>query len=191
MAAKHNQPPTVEYGPVRDCPGYRVGTDGTVWSCLRFQGAGYGRRECRYVLSDRWKQLKPDRRKSDGRKRCTLRRTDGSYRRVYVATLVLEAFVGPCPEGQECCHEDGDCTNDSLSNLRYGTPTSNKADMIRHGTRLRGEQINTAKLTETKVRLMRRLRREGWSLARLSKRFHITETMASYVCSYKNWKHVP
>lgn len=33
--------------------------------------------------------------------------------------LVIEAFVGPCPEGHEVHHRDMDHTNDALSNLEY------------------------------------------------------------------------
>lgn len=50
-----------------------------------------------------------------------------------VAPLVLEAFVGPRPRGTECCHWDGDPTNDALSNLRWGTSKENSADQMRHG----------------------------------------------------------
>lgn len=50
-----------------------------------------------------------------------------------VHRLVLEAFVGPRPPGQHGCHHDGDPTNNHLSNLRWDTPKSNTADMVRHG----------------------------------------------------------
>jgi hypothetical protein len=52
-------------------------------------------------------------------------------RRVY--TLVLEAFVGPRPPKMAACHADGDSLNDRLSNLRWGTWSSNTKDTIRHG----------------------------------------------------------
>lgn len=51
-----------------------------------------------------------------------------------VAPLVLQAFVGPRPEGMFCCHRNGDCTNDRLSNLRWDTPSGNELDKRRHGT---------------------------------------------------------
>lgn len=51
-----------------------------------------------------------------------------------VHRLVLEAFVGPCPNGHECCHGDGDPSNNSLSNLRWDTSSANHYDMVRHGT---------------------------------------------------------
>lgn len=52
----------------------------------------------------------------------------------FVHRLVLAAFVGPLPEGQVTRHLDGDCRNNTLSNLAYGTRSENTADMMRHGT---------------------------------------------------------
>lgn len=51
-----------------------------------------------------------------------------------VHQLVMQAFVGPCPDGMEIRHLDGDPTNNALSNLRYGTHAENVADSIEHGT---------------------------------------------------------
>lgn len=48
--------------------------------------------------------------------------------------LVLTAFVGPCPDGMQACHNDGDKSNNRLSNLRWDTPSSNTLDLVRHGT---------------------------------------------------------
>lgn len=48
-------------------------------------------------------------------------------------TLVLEAFVGPRPEGKEACHNDGDRKNNRLENLRWDTNSENKMDIQRHG----------------------------------------------------------
>lgn len=42
-----------------------------------------------------------------------------------VHRLVLEAFVGPCPEGFECDHSDRDRHNNALTNLRWCSPTDN------------------------------------------------------------------
>jgi len=56
-------------------------------------------------------------------------------RRVFrVHRLVLEAFVGPCPEGMEVCHNDGIASNNRVGNLRYDTRSGNKLDRVRHGT---------------------------------------------------------
>lgn len=58
----------------------------------------------------------------------------GRERKEYVHTLVLQAFVGPAPEGMECCHGDGVRTNNYLGNLRWDTRLGNNLDAIRHGT---------------------------------------------------------
>lgn len=57
----------------------------------------------------------------------------GRHHPVAVHKMVLEAFVGPAPEGTECCHEDDDKANNDLSNLRWGTRSSNLYDRIRNG----------------------------------------------------------
>jgi hypothetical protein len=51
-----------------------------------------------------------------------------------VHLLVLEAFVDPRPDGLVACHNDGDCLNNVLSNLRWDTPSANVLDAVRHGT---------------------------------------------------------
>lgn len=60
--------------------------------------------------------------------------SNNSTKYPFVHKLVLEAFVGLRPEGMECCHGDGDPTNNHLSNLRWDTPSKNTYDSIAHGT---------------------------------------------------------
>ena len=38
-----------------------------------------------------------------------------------VHKLVIEAFLGPCPEGLEAIHSDSNKLNNHIDNLRYGT----------------------------------------------------------------------
>ncbi len=168
-------------------PGYRADAeDGSVWSCWRPKGSGYGR-PCRQVMSDTWRRLKGSPRKEDGRLRYTVRREDGSYRRTYGSILVLEAFVGPRPDGMECCHKDGNCLNDSLGNLRWDTSAANKADMVRHGTRPRGEAIRNSKLTADAVR---EIRVSGGPLKPLAEKHGVTTTLISLILRRKVWAHV-
>jgi len=56
----------------------------------------------------------------------------GNYRLVH--RLVVEAFIGPIPEGQDVRHLDGSRTNNVPENLCYGTRLENMADQRRHGT---------------------------------------------------------
>ena len=57
----------------------------------------------------------------------------GRQRGHLVHLLVLTAFVGPQPEGQQGLHRDDDQTNNALSNLYWGTPRQNWDDRRRSG----------------------------------------------------------
>lgn len=50
-----------------------------------------------------------------------------------VHTLVALAFLGPCPEGAEVCHENGDAHDNRPANLRYDTHSANMHDRVAHG----------------------------------------------------------
>ena len=47
----------------------------------------------------------------------------------FVHRLVLAAFVGPCPEGQEVLHKNHKRNDNRLENLRYGTHVENMAEV--------------------------------------------------------------
>lgn len=68
-----------------------------------------------------------------GHRRVVLKRPEGGRLQQYVHRVVLSAFVGPCPDGMECCHNDGDGTNNRLKNLRWDTTSSNMYDKVKHG----------------------------------------------------------
>lgn len=51
-----------------------------------------------------------------------------------VHKLVLNAFVGPAPDGYECLHINGNPADNRLQNLRWGTRSENIKDAVRHGT---------------------------------------------------------
>lgn len=51
-----------------------------------------------------------------------------------VHRLVCSTFHGPCPDGMQCRHLDGDPHNNAASNLRWGTQEENTLDKYRHGT---------------------------------------------------------
>ena len=100
--------------------------------------------------------------------------------------LVLEAFVGKCPEGMECCHNDGDAFNNHVSNLRWDTHKSNIQDRIKHGTSNRGERCGTAKLTLEQVRAIRKDDRLQRIIA---KEYNIAESMISRIKNGIRWQH--
>ena len=56
-----------------------------------------------------------------------LHNNDGNERGVLVHHLVLEAFVGPRPEGKECNHKNGVPSDNTLGNLEWVTHAENMA----------------------------------------------------------------
>lgn len=65
----------------------------------------------------------------------------GRYAKVLIHRLVLEAFVGPCPESMECRHLNGNRDDNCLGDLCWGTKSENLDDQFRHGTRKRAEPV--------------------------------------------------
>lgn len=65
---------------------------------------------------------------------CVSLSTNSLSRMYNCHALVMEAFVGPRPEGQEIRHLDGNRLNSALSNLAYGFPYENQEDRKDHGT---------------------------------------------------------
>jgi hypothetical protein len=80
---------------------------------------------------------------------------EGRKRTLYAHRLVLLAFEGPCPDGKQACHRNGNATDNRPENLYWGTHAENMADGIRHGTSGKGESSGKAKLTERDVRAIR------------------------------------
>lgn len=99
---------------------YQVSDDGRVWSNISGREMGLhsnnlGRVQVRLSRPEKFKQLHH---------------------------LVLEAFVGPCPEGLIGCHYDDDQSNNRLENLRWDTWKANAADAKRNGTKWPGSKTH-------------------------------------------------
>lgn len=90
--------------------------------------------------------------------------SDGNF---LIHRLVMLAFVGPCPEGKEVCHNDNNPSNNCLSNLRYDTRHSNRVDLIFEGHQ--GRQ----KLSVTDVREIRERLSRGERVSALAKEYHV------------------
>jgi hypothetical protein len=110
----------------------------------------------------------------------------------FVHRLLLLAFVGPCPEGMECRHLDGDKRNCRLPNLCWGTKQENNGlDKRAHGTASVGERNGNVRLTEEKVRRIRALWRTGRFVPReLGERFGVHKDTIRQIVKGKTWKAV-
>jgi hypothetical protein len=115
----------VEYRQIPGFPAYRVGTDGSVWTCRRKGGNDRSAERLTAV----WRPMKLH--AHGGYLRVNLVR-DGKHYSRPAHCLVLEAFVGPCPLGMEACHfPDTERSNNRLDNLRWDTRSENMRDKFR------------------------------------------------------------
>jgi hypothetical protein len=120
-----------------------------------------------------------------------IRDEEGRYRQrtFYVHRLVLEAFVGPCPNGMECRHGDGNRANPHLDNLCWGTVSSNQMDRIGHGTSNRGEKNGRSALTTGDVmEIKRRVGKE--KDASIAKDFGVHEFTIAKIRRGETWAWV-
>ena len=118
----------VEYKIIPNWPAYQVGSDGTVWT-------RWVRGQCTATFGN-WKPLSL---RTNKKGYCSVTLFAGGpeggvHKELAVHRIVCEAFNGPCPDGQQCRHLDGNPSNNVSTNLAWGTAADNHADQIRHGT---------------------------------------------------------
>ena len=151
-------------------PGYGVDRDGAVWSN-------------RKSIGGQWRRLKPAVKKG-GYRFVNIRREDGSPHTAVVHRLVLLAYVGePLPHQTQTRHLDGNPANNRLSNLKWGTPAENSADMRRHGTRC-------TKIKPETVREVRMLRDAGLSIRAIAINLPIGKTEVHRIVRGEHWAWV-
>lgn len=127
----------------------------------------------------------------NGYKHVSLARSGQSATK-YIQRLVLLAFCGePHTADADACHNDGDKTNNRLTNLRWGTRAENCADKKRHDTQQFGTKTRTAKLDEATVLKMRRSVRSGKSTYSIAKEMSLSTHTVWCAVVGKTWKHVP
>jgi hypothetical protein len=111
----------------------------------------------------------------------------GTVETAAVHTLVLEAFVGPRPEGMQCCHKDGSRTNNRLDNLRWDSVSRNNMDKVAHGTSMRGEKNPIAKLTEPYVL---EILKSTDTIANLAKKYGVHRVTISKIKKGLLWSYL-
>ena len=116
--------------------------------------------------------------------------TDEGTRTVYIHVLVLEAFVGPCPEGMQCRHLDGDPSNNRWpKNICWGTSLENHKDQVRHGTRLAGRyKPNAVEIPREIVTEIKERHNRGESLQSIVKDFDgLSRHVAGCIVKGTHW----
>lgn len=175
---------TTEYRVLKEYPGYRVGSDGSIWSCRKPSGP-------KALIGTEWKRLAQII-NSSGRPVITLMLPKGKKKIRPIHQLVLEAFVGPRPDGMVARHfPDRNMLNNNLSNLMWGTHKENADDRRMHGTTCQGEKHHSASLTEEIVLEIRKSRtgKLGEVLA-LAKKYGVGRHSITNVVKGRTWKHL-
>lgn len=105
----------------------------------------------------------------------------------YLHRLLLDAFIGPCPDGCEALHANGDRLDNRLENLRWGTRAENVADALRHGTATVGSKNAQAKLRSHDIGWIKDMNRLGFFAREIAPHFRVSETAIHRVISGKSY----
>jgi hypothetical protein len=177
----------VEFRTLPDFPGYRFGSDGSVWSCFT---AGY-RRE----MGDIWTQRKLKHNPRTGYQEIVLATWSSGEKKkptCRVHLLIAEAFHGARPQGMEACHENGVRTDNRACNIRWDTRKNNHADNRLHGTMMCGESHVFARLTSDTIRAIRQeYAQNEIGYRKLGAKHGIDPGRVRDIVKRKTWKSVP
>lgn len=162
---------TTQWKPIPAFPNYEISSDGQV----------------RVIRNQKIKVLRADRK---GYHSVVLWVNSQPNTRL-VAPLVAAAFIGEKPAGHVVRHKNGIKTENTPTNLCYGTPAQNEHDKRAHGTAPIGENHPAAKLTAAQVaairaRYQRNSRLHGCNA--IGKDYGVTGSLIRYIIKGKLWK---
>lgn len=104
--------------------------------------------------------------------------------------LILDTFIGECPEGMEGCHNDGNRLNNRSENLRWASRKENHADKKIHGTHQAGEKNPSVKLKNAQVLEILKYLESGVPKVKIAKMYEVSNTLIGYIHKGRNWKHI-
>lgn len=119
----------------------------------------------------------------------TLSKGSGTTQRsIKVHALVAAAFLGPRPEGNHVLHGPNGISDNSVSNLSYGTQSENLGrDRARDGTSSRGAASHFTKLNEASVLEIRARLAEGVHQHVLAAEFGVTRSCVGHIKAGRAW----
>jgi len=111
-----------------------------------------------------------------------------------VARLVAIAFLGDPPsKNHQVAHNNGDKTQDHVSNLRWATVSENLKDKAGHGTASnhKGSKHGSAVLNEMTVSIIRKECLSGqMKPSEAAVRFGVSRPTISDILHYRTWTHI-
>ncbi len=156
---------TIEYRTIPGYGNYLAGSDGTIWSLLRYNvGKQKGTPRLDAMGRSIWRKLQPIRKKAKEYLQINLLSGGrGSGKAFPLHVLIGRTFLGPTPLGMEICHDDGDPENNRATNLRHDTHQGNMSDKYRHGTIGVGENASRHKYSQAQIDAVRQMLASGSS----------------------------
>ncbi len=162
----------VTYRRVPRCPSRAAGTDGTIWR--QDQAGDWHSVEPAMIV-------RPDKPNPYPSVEIPFGKADWRERRVH--QLVMQAHVGPCPEGMQVRHLNDVKTDNRLENLAYGTPAENGRDKVANERSQPGELHWNAKFTNAQVEEIRLKHASGTTRRELAKEYGTHKrTIGKMVC---------
>lgn len=115
----------------------------------------------------------------------------GRYKYALVHRLILATWSGQSGEGLEVNHKNGVKTDNRLENLEWVSRTQNERhSRAELGKDMRGEKHTGSKLTTEQVIEIRKLKGQGWSYPKLSKKYGIGMSQLHRIVKRIKWAHV-
>lgn len=116
---------------------------------------------------------------------------NGKYVLHSVHRLIAATFIGEPPSARHLVmHLDDDPTNNDVTNLAYGLPSENSAQMTSRDRQAKGERVGGAKLTTGAVLSIRSRLSSGEPAREIAREFNMS---SSTICDIKNrkiWRHI-
>lgn len=122
---------------------------------------------------------------------CISRGSNADAKVWMVHRLIARTWLGPCPDGFEVNHKDGDKTNNAAWNLEYVTPADNQLHALTIGLRKAptGEGHHQSKLTEEKVARIRAMYATGeHSYNSLAREFDVSKKTILLIIQGRIWR---
>ncbi len=123
-----------------------------------------------------------------------LRDADGRRARRTLHRLVAQAFLPPPQPGQtDVAHNDGNPSNNHVSNLRWATHRENQMDMRTHGRMQDGAKCVTAKLTPQQVADIKSAIANGprGTQRNLAAQYGMSRAQICRIGKGRRWAHCP